>query len=63
MERLATEVCLPLGDMINHTAAGASVEVEYFEASQMMRFVTARAINPGEEQGTQYFIFAATYVM
>ena len=44
------EVCLPLGDMINHAPAqNASVEVQYHETSKMMCFQTTRQIAAGEE--------------
>ena len=44
------EVCLPLGDMINHAPAQkASVEVQYHETSKMMCFQTTRQIAAGEE--------------
>lgn len=44
------EVCLPVGDMINHAPAqNASVEVQYHETSKMMCFQTTRQIAAGEE--------------
>lgn len=44
------EVCLPVGDMINHAPAQkASVEVQYHETSKMMCFQTTRQIAAGEE--------------
>ena len=44
------EVCLPLGDMINHAPlSSASVEVQYHGASNMMRFQTTRPVVAGEE--------------
>ena len=44
------EVCLPVGDMINHAPAQkASVEVQYHETSKMMCFQTTRQLAAGEE--------------
>ena len=47
-------VCVPLGDMINHTAADASIEVQYDQASERMAFVTQTHISAGEELLIRY---------
>ena len=41
--------CIPLGDMINHTATCAGVEVQYQQASGRLAFVTQKKVAAGEE--------------
>jgi hypothetical protein len=55
------EVCLPLGDMINHAPLpSASVEVQYHGASNMMRFQTTRPVAAGEEWPGDIFQISRT---
>ena len=42
-------VCVPLGDMINHAATEASVEVQYDQASRRLTFVTQDTVVAGGE--------------
>mmetsp|Transcript_31053 Transcript_31053/g.58223 ORF Transcript_31053/g.58223 Transcript_31053/m.58223 type:complete len:318 (+) Transcript_31053:30-983(+) len=42
-------VCVPFGDMINHSATDSSVDVQYDQASGRLAFVASREIAAGEE--------------